>query len=82
MQVHSKHLIEDSHCEQTVRELRWPDGIKCHVSPHRSSSAASRTRNPPVNALRVPTVPHVLMIERTPFLLDLTNLSRWEVLSK
>ena len=29
MQVNIKNLIDDSQCYQTVRELRWPDGIKC-----------------------------------------------------
>ena len=29
MQVNIKHLIDDGQCYQTVRELRWPDGIKC-----------------------------------------------------
>jgi hypothetical protein len=32
------------------------------VSPHRSSSVALMTRNPPVSAMRVPTVTHALMI--------------------
>ncbi len=27
MQVNSKHLIDDVQCSQTVRALRWPDGI-------------------------------------------------------
>ena len=29
MQVNIKNLIDDSQCYQTVRELRWPDGITC-----------------------------------------------------
>ena len=29
MQVNIKNLIDDGQCYQTVRELRWPDGIKC-----------------------------------------------------
>ena len=29
MQVNIKHLIDDSQCYQTVRELRWPDGVAC-----------------------------------------------------
>ena len=28
MQVNIKNLIDDSQCYQTVRELRWPDGLK------------------------------------------------------
>jgi len=27
--VNIKNLIDDGQCYQTVRELRWPDGIKC-----------------------------------------------------
>jgi len=29
VQVNIKNLIDDGQCYQTVRELRWPDGIKC-----------------------------------------------------
>ncbi len=29
MQVNIKNLIDDVRCYQTVRELRWPDGIEC-----------------------------------------------------
>ena len=29
MQVNIKHLIDEVQCYQTVRELRWPDGIDC-----------------------------------------------------
>ena len=29
MQVNIKHLIDDVQCFQTVRELRWPNGIAC-----------------------------------------------------
>ena len=29
MQVTIKHLIDDVQCYQTVRELRWPDGVRC-----------------------------------------------------
>ena len=29
MQVNIKTLIDDVQCYQTVRELRWPDGIAC-----------------------------------------------------
>ena len=28
MQVNIKHLIDDVQCYQTVRELRWPDGVQ------------------------------------------------------
>ncbi len=29
MQVNIKNLIDDVQCYQTVRELRWPDGVVC-----------------------------------------------------
>ncbi len=29
MQVNIKHLIDEVPCSQTVRELRWPDGVVC-----------------------------------------------------
>ncbi len=29
MQVNIKRLIDDVQCYQTVRELRWPDGVAC-----------------------------------------------------
>ena len=29
MQVNITKLIDDVQCYQTVRELRWPDGVQC-----------------------------------------------------
>jgi len=29
LQVNIKKLIDDGQCDQTVRDLRWPDGIAC-----------------------------------------------------
>ena len=29
MQVNIKNLVDDGQCYQTVRELRWPDGVAC-----------------------------------------------------
>jgi transposase-like protein len=29
MQVNIKKLIDEVQCYQTVRELRWPDGVEC-----------------------------------------------------
>ena len=29
LQVNIKNLIDDVQCYQTVRELRWPDGVEC-----------------------------------------------------
>ena len=63
MQVNIKNLIDDVQCYQTVRELRWPDGVRVPlVSLNRSSSVALMTRNRPVNAMSVTTVTNALMI--------------------
>jgi hypothetical protein len=29
VQVNIKHLVDEVQCYQTVRELRWPDGVQC-----------------------------------------------------
>jgi hypothetical protein len=29
LQVNIKNLVDDGQCYQTVRELRWPDGVAC-----------------------------------------------------
>ena len=29
MQINIKNLVDDVQCYQTVRELRWPDGVEC-----------------------------------------------------
>ena len=29
MQVNLKNLIDDGQCYQSIRELRWPDGVEC-----------------------------------------------------
>ncbi len=29
LQVNIKNLVDDGQCYQTVRELRWPEGIQC-----------------------------------------------------
>jgi hypothetical protein len=29
LQVNIKNLIDDGQCYQTIRELRWPEGIEC-----------------------------------------------------
>ena len=62
MQINIKHLIDDVQCYQTVRELRWPDGVEC--SPCQSntpSSVALMTQSRPVNAMSVMTVTNALM---------------------
>src|SRR5262249_49142630 len=29
VQVNIKNLVDDAQCYQTIRELRWPDGVTC-----------------------------------------------------
>ena len=29
MQVNITNLVDDAQCYQTIRELRWPDGVTC-----------------------------------------------------
>ena len=29
VQVNIKNLVDDGQCYQTVRDLRWPDGVEC-----------------------------------------------------
>jgi len=29
VQVNIKNLVDDAQCDQTIRELRWPDGVTC-----------------------------------------------------
>ena len=59
MQINITSLIDDVQCYQTVRELRWPDGLACpscqskHVikrgfddtEPARQRSACTDCRN-------------------------------------
>jgi len=37
--INIHHLIDDTKCYDTVRELRWPDGVKC---PHCGSAEVSK----------------------------------------
>src|SRR5713101_1282573 len=37
--INIQHLIDDAKCYDTVRELRWPDGVKC---PHCGSAEVSK----------------------------------------
>lgn len=37
--IHIQHLIDDGKCYETVRDLRWPDGVKC---PHCGSSEVNK----------------------------------------
>jgi len=39
VQVNIKHLINDVQCYQTVRELRWPDGVVCPSCESKYSSS-------------------------------------------
>src|SRR5215471_1100580 len=63
VQVNIKNLIDDVQCYQTVRELRWPDGVACpSCESQQASSVAVMTQSRPVNAMSVTTVIHGLMI--------------------
>jgi hypothetical protein len=57
VQVNIKRLIDDVQCYQTVRELRWPEGIAC-------PSCASKyvIKRGFVNATSVTTVTNALMM--------------------
>ena len=37
--LHIHHLIDDAKCFETVRDLRWPDGVTC---PHCASSQVTK----------------------------------------
>jgi hypothetical protein len=53
LQVDIKNLIDDSHCDQTVRELRWPDRVACpsyqlkRIGNSNGLLAPPRRRRPP-----------------------------------
>jgi hypothetical protein len=51
MQVHLRPLIDDGQCPQTVRELRWPDGVECPAC-QATGTAGDRRRGSPYAALR------------------------------
>ena len=62
MQVNIKNLIDDVQCYQTVRELRWPEGVACPscASQHVIKRGFDDTE-PAVNAMSVTIVTHALM---------------------
>ncbi len=37
--INIQRLIDDAKCYETVRELCWPDGVRC---PHRGSAAVNK----------------------------------------
>ena len=37
--INIQHLIDDAKCYETVRELRWPEGVRC---PHCGSAEVSK----------------------------------------
>jgi transposase-like protein len=37
--INIQHLVDDGNCYETVRDLRWPDGVKC---PHCGSAEISK----------------------------------------
>ena len=62
VQVNIKNLIDEVQCYQTVRELRWPDGITCPSceSKHVIKRGFDDTE-PDGSAMSVATVTHALM---------------------
>ena len=63
MQINIKNLIDDVQCYQTVRELRWPDGVACAAC--QSQQVIKRgfdDQNWHANAMSATTVTHALMI--------------------
>jgi len=63
VQVNIKNLVDDVQCYQTVRELRWPDGVAC---PSCESIQVIKRgfddTEPAVSAMSVTTVTDALMI--------------------
>jgi len=52
MQVNIKNLIDDAQCYDTVRKLRWPEGMQAHfVIPDVLSEEGLMKRNQPDNAM-------------------------------
>jgi hypothetical protein len=74
VQVNITNLIDDVPCYQTVRELRWPDGVACPSceSKHVIKRGLDDTE-PPVNAMSVTAVTNVLMIGPTRSLPDIIS---------
>jgi|RhiMethySRZTD1v2_1073278.scaffolds.fasta_scaffold534137_4 hypothetical protein len=63
VQVNIKNLIDEVQWYQTVRALRWPEGIICPlVSPKKSSSVVLMILNLPVSVMSVMAVTGALMI--------------------
>ena len=42
--INIRDLIDHAKCYQTVRELRWPDGISCPIVRHHPSSRTAKMR--------------------------------------
>jgi hypothetical protein len=40
--VNIQDLIDDAKCYQTIRDMRWPDGVSC---PHCPSDSVIKTRD-------------------------------------
>ena len=74
MQVNIQNLIDDGKCYETVRKLRWPDGVD--YPSCESKEIVKRgfdDTESPANAMNAKTVTHALMISPTPFLLAIIN---------
>ncbi len=63
MQVNIKNLIDDAQCYQTVRELRWPDGVECPSCESKQViKRGLMIQNRIVNAMSATTATNALMI--------------------
>jgi Transposase zinc-ribbon domain len=55
VQINITNLIDDGQCYQTVRGLRWPDGVKCPSC--QSTQVIKRGFDDTEPALRIPVIP-------------------------
>ena len=55
--VNIQDLFDDAKCFDTIRDMRWPDGVTCPSARRtRSSRTAGTTPNPSANATSVGAV--------------------------
>ena len=63
MQVNITNLVDDVQCYQTVRDLRWPDGVECPACQAKQViKRGVDDTEPPVSAMSVRMVTNALMI--------------------
>lgn len=49
MMIHLQNLLDDAKCYETVRKLRWPEGVRC---PHCMSAPVTKQGRDPAQAAR------------------------------